>query len=62
MASSEEPAQKKRKGFVFKPMLKPERRVQAPRFDQLVFEEAPVAPMPEKVVELLGAQDLFYWN
>ena len=59
MASSEEPTPKKRKGFVFAPILKPERRAQTPRFDELVFEEAPVAPMPDKVAELLGAQDLF---
>ena len=59
MANSEEPTPKKRKGFVFTPIVKPERRTQTPRFDQLVFEEAPVAPMPDKVVELLGAQDLF---
>jgi DNA polymerase III epsilon subunit-like protein len=59
MAGAEEPSQKKRRGFVCKPILKPERRVQTPRFDQLIFAEAPTASMPGKLVELLGDQDMF---
>ncbi len=50
---------KKKKGFVFKPIPKPERQTQFPRFDKLVFETPAPSPPPDKVVKLLGTQGLF---
>ena len=57
MASCEE-APKKRKGFVFKPIQKPERQTKAPRFDQLVFGPAPPLQASPAVRAMFGHEGL----
>ena len=59
MAGAEEPSQKKRKGFVFKPIPKPDRQVKVPLFHELTFGPASAPPAPDNVLKLLGQQDLF---
>ena len=56
MASSEE-APKKRKGFVFKQILKPERSVKVPSYEDLTFiSTAPLLSAPAAVSTMFGSE------
>ena len=59
MANAEEPTQKKRKGFVFKPIPIPDRTVKTPTFDQLHHGPAPPLPAPPIVQAMFGSERAF---
>ena len=59
MASApEEPLPEKRKGFVFKPIQKPERRVSTPLVCELTYGPAPPLPAPPEVRAMFRSEGL----
>ena len=58
MAGAEEPLPKKRKGFVFKPIPKPERRVVTPLVSELTYGPAPPLPAPPEVKGMFRSEEL----
>ena len=60
MANSGEPVPKKRKGFVFTPVVKPDRQVTIPLYKQLkpsLGAAAPPLPAPPAVQAMFGQED-----
>ena len=56
--AAEEPLPKKRKGFVFKPIQKPERRVSTPLVCELTYGPAPPLPAPPEVRAMFHTEEL----